>query len=116
LKPENSEYKSYTYRNIGAAFGQYDFTKNLFLRTEFGIDLSSQNDEEFYGSKALLGNATNGFGRSTWLRNTRYTTNTYANFKKSINDIHSLDATLGFAFEKGTSRTTFTQGRTISIR
>jgi TonB-linked SusC/RagA family outer membrane protein len=110
IETENSEYKSYTFRNIGTVFGQYDFTKNLFLRTEFGIDLSNQNDEEFYGSKALLGNATNGFGRSTWLRNTRYTTNTYANFKKSINDLHSLDATIGFAFEKGTSRSTFTQG------
>lgn len=110
IETEYSDYRSYTYRNIGAAFGQYDFSKNLFLRTEFGIDLSNQNDEEFYGSRSILGNATSGFGRSTWLRNTRYTTNTYANFKKSLNDLHSIDATLGFAFEKGSSRTTFTQG------
>jgi len=107
---ESSEYKSFTYRNIGAAFGQFDFNRNIFLRTEFGIDLSNQNDEEFYGSTSVLGRSTNGFGRSTWLRNVRYTTNTYANFKKAINDIHSIDATVGFAFEKGSSRTTFTQG------
>lgn len=110
LETEYSEYKSYTYRNIGATFGQFDFTKNLFLRTEFGIDLSNQNDEEFYGSRSILGNATSGFGRSTWLRNTRYTTNTYANFKKALSENHSIDATVGFAFEKGSSRTTFTQG------
>lgn len=110
IEREYSEYKSYTYRNIGAAFAQFDFSRNLFLRTEFGIDLSNQNDEEFYGSRSLLGNATSGFGRSTWLRNTRYTTNTYANFKKALNDVHSIDATIGFAFEKGSSRTTFTQG------
>ena len=110
IETVNSEFKSYSYRNIGSAYGQYDFTPNLFLRTEFGIDLNNLNDEEFYGSKTILGGATSGFGRSTWLRNTRYTTNTYANFKKSFNEMHSFDATLGFAFEKGTSRTTSTEG------
>ncbi|MDQ3279545.1 MAG: SusC/RagA family TonB-linked outer membrane protein, partial [Bacteroidota bacterium] len=107
---ESSAYNSYSYRNIGAAFGQYDFSNNLFLRTEFGIDLNNQNDEEFYGSTSVLGRSTNGFGRSTWLRNVRYTTNTYANFKKAINDVHSLDATVGFAFEKGSTRTSSVQG------
>jgi TonB-linked SusC/RagA family outer membrane protein len=107
---ESSEYKSYSYRNIGAAFGQFDFNRNLFLRTEFGIDLSNQNDEEFYGSTSILGRSTNGFGQSTWLRNVRYTTNTYANFKKAFNDVHSIDATIGFAFEKGSTRTSSVQG------
>ncbi len=107
---ESSEYKSYSYRNIGAVFGQFDFNRSLFLRTEFGIDLNNQNDEEFYGSTSVLGRSTNGFGRSTWLRNVRYTTNTYANFKKTFSDVHSIDATLGFAYEKGSTRTSSVQG------
>ncbi|HZH94823.1 MAG TPA: SusC/RagA family TonB-linked outer membrane protein, partial [Flavisolibacter sp.] len=110
IELENSDFRSYTFRNIGSVFGQYSIRKNLVFRTEFGIDLANQNDEEFYGSKSILGSATSGFGRSTWLRNTRYTTNNYFNYKTSFGGAHSLDATVGYAFEKATTRNTSSQG------
>ena len=106
----NGEYKSYNFRNVASAYAQYNFAKNLFFRTEFGLDMLNQNDEEFYGSKTLNGQATSGFGRSTWLRNTRYTTNNYINYKFDKSEVHSFDATAGFSFEKATSRSTSTSG------
>jgi TonB-dependent starch-binding outer membrane protein SusC len=110
IELENSEWKSYTYRNIGSAFGQFNFNKNFFFRSEFGLDLLNQNDEEFYGSRSILGSATSGFGRSTWLRTVRYTTNNFANYRTTLSDKHSIDATLGYSFEKSKSDQTFTQG------
>lgn len=106
----NGQYKSYNFRNVGSAFGQYNFAKNLFFRTEFGLDMLNQNDEEFFGSKTLNGQATSGFGRSTWLRNTRFTTNNYLNYKFDRSSVHTFDATAGFSFEKASSRSTSTSG------
>ena len=106
----NGQYKSYNFRNVASAYGQYSFTKNLFFRTEFGLDMLNQNDEEFYGSKTLNGQATSGFGRSTWLRNIRYTTNNYINYKLDLGSLHTFDATAGFSFEKASSRSTSTSG------
>ena len=107
---ENGQYKSYNFRNVSSAYGQYNFAKNLFFRSEFGLDMLSQNDEEFFGSRTLNGQATSGFGRSTWLRNTRYTTNNYLNYKVDLGTDHSIDATAGFSFEKASSRSTSTSG------
>jgi len=107
---ENAEYKSYTIRNIGSVYGQYNFAKNLFFRSEFGLDFQNQNDEEFYGSRTINGQATAGFGRSTFLKNTRYTTNNYLNYNFSAGEKHDFDATLGFSFENAEARTTSSTG------
>jgi TonB-linked SusC/RagA family outer membrane protein len=110
IERDNTQNKSYNFRNIGSAFGQLNLLKNLSLRTEFGLDMLNQNDEEFYGSKTLSGSATSGFGRSTWFRNVRYTTNNFVNYATTFSSDHSLDGTVGFSFEKSQSRSTSVQG------
>jgi TonB-linked SusC/RagA family outer membrane protein len=110
IELEHASYRSYTFRNIGSAFGQYNLTRNLYLRSEFGLDIQNQNDEEFYGSKTNFGLATNGFGRSSYLSNVRTTTNNFANYNFNLGSTHDLDATAGFSFEKSSSRFTSTSG------
>ncbi|MHA4843341.1 SusC/RagA family TonB-linked outer membrane protein [Flavitalea antarctica] len=107
---ENAEWMSYTTRNIGSVYGQYNFTKNLLFRTEFGLDFQNQNDEEFYGSRTINGQATAGFGRSTYLKNLRYTTNNYLNYSFTAGELHEFDATAGFSFEKSEARSTSSSG------
>ena len=101
---------SYTIRNIGSVYGQYNFTKNLLFRSEFGLDFQNQNDEEFYGSRTINGQATAGFGRSTFLKNIRYTTNNYLNYNFAVGENHEFDATAGFSFEKAQARSTSSSG------
>lgn len=108
---EGSEWRSTSFRNIGLAYGQYNFTKNLFLRSEVGIDIMDQNDEEYYGSTTINGSGTNGLGQSSRLRNVRYTTNNFANYRFSAGEAHSFDATAGFSFEKAAARFTFVEGQ-----
>jgi TonB-linked SusC/RagA family outer membrane protein len=110
LELDNADWKSYNFRNIGSAYGQFNFHKNLYFRTEFGLDMLNQNEEEFEGSKTLTGSSTNGWGRSTWFRNTRYTTNNFFNYNTNFATNHNLDATVGFSFEKSDSRRTSTTG------
>jgi TonB-linked SusC/RagA family outer membrane protein len=100
IETENSSYESYTFRNIGSIFGQYNFTKNLYARTEFGLDMFNQNDERFFGSRTILGRGTSGYGTSAWTRTVRYTSNNFVNYKLNPNASHSLDFTAGFSFEK----------------
>ncbi len=110
LEKEGSDYRSYSYRNIAAVYGQFNFLKNLYFRTEFGLDIQNQNDERFHGSSTLLGRSTNGYGSSAYFKNERYTTNNFFNYSTELGDDHELQGTAGFSFEKSVGRTTSTTG------
>ena len=103
LEIEYAHYQSTTYRNLVSVFGQYNFRKDLFFRTEFGMDVASQNDDVYQGSRTFNGSATDGFGQQDWLRNSRLTSNNYFNYRTLIADDHSLDATLGMSVENSKS-------------
>jgi TonB-dependent starch-binding outer membrane protein SusC len=64
IETENSVYKSTTFRNIGNLFLNYKIIQDLAFRTEVGVDLQTQNDELFRGSRTLTGLSTNGYGSS----------------------------------------------------
>ncbi len=93
-------YKALIYRNIGNVFGQYNFSKSLFFRTEFGADIQNQNDDQFYGARTSYGSGTNGYGESDWFRSLTYNVNNYFNFKKTFSDKHDLDAILGMSYQE----------------
>ncbi len=92
-------YKALIYRNIGNVYGQYNFSKSLFFRTEFGVDIHNQNDDMFYGSRTAYGNGTNGYGESDWYRSLTYNSNNYFNYKNTFNARHDLDAVLGISYQ-----------------
>ena len=100
---ENGEHYSTTFRNLATIYGQFNFTNNFFFRSEYSLDLLTQNDDEFYGSRTLSGGATNGFGRSTWFRTTNQNTNNYFNYTNQFADRHDFDATLGMSLQKAKS-------------
>ncbi|HKZ66313.1 MAG TPA: SusC/RagA family TonB-linked outer membrane protein, partial [Chitinophagaceae bacterium] len=100
IETENSVYKSTTIRNIGNVFLNYKILKDLFFKTELGVDIQTQNDELFRGSRTLTGLSTNGYGQSDWLRNITVNSNNYFNYATSINEKHDIDATVGMAYQK----------------
>lgn len=95
-----SKFNSVIYRNLGNIYGQYNFTPSLFFRTEFGVDIQNQNDDQFYGEQTSFGAGTGGYGQSDWNRVLNYNTNNYLNFNKTLNEVHDFDATLGMSFQK----------------
>ncbi|MET0638300.1 MAG: TonB-dependent receptor [Chitinophagaceae bacterium] len=96
----DGKYESITYRNIGNVFGQYNFTPSIFFRTEFGIDVQNQNDDQFYGFNTDAGSGTNGYGESDWFRSLDYNVNNYFTFKKMFGQKHDFDATAGMSYQR----------------
>jgi TonB-dependent starch-binding outer membrane protein SusC len=103
IETENSVYKSTTFRNIGNLFLNYKIIQDLAFRTEVGVDLQTQNDELFRGSRTLTGLSTNGYASSSWLRNLTLNTNNYFNYSKTIGANHDFDATLGMSYQQFTT-------------
>ncbi|RYY27490.1 MAG: TonB-dependent receptor [Chitinophagaceae bacterium] len=97
---EEGQFISKVYRNIGNIYGTYKLLPWLSFTSEFGIDLQNQNDDEFYGANTTFGNGTNGYGESSWYRSLNYNTNNYFSINKTINENHSLDATVGIAYQE----------------
>ncbi len=93
-------YNALIYRNIGNVFGQYNFNKNLFFRSEFGVDIQNQNDDMFYGARTEYGSGSNGYGESDWFRSLTYNTNNYFSYKKAFAGVHDVDAVLGMSFQE----------------
>ncbi|HEU0111191.1 MAG TPA: TonB-dependent receptor, partial [Flavisolibacter sp.] len=100
IELENSVYKSTTFRNIGNIFLNYKLVKNLSFRSEVGVDIQTQNDELFRGSRTLTGLSTNGYGQSDWLRNVTINTNNFFNYANNFLGKHDIDATLGMSYQK----------------
>ncbi|MCP9752678.1 TonB-dependent receptor [Ferruginibacter sp. HRS2-29] len=93
------KFKAVIYRNIGNIFGQYNFSRSLSFRTEFGVDIQNQNDDQFYGPNTTYGTGSNGYGESDWFRGLTYNTNNYFTFKKNFSQKHDLEAVAGMSFQ-----------------
>ncbi len=115
IETENSVYKSTTFRNIGNLFLNYKIIKDLAFRTEVGVDLQTQNDELFRGSRTLTGLSTNGYGSSDWLRNLTLNTNNYFNYAKTIGGNHDIDATIGMAYQQFTTDLASVEGEDFPV-
>lgn len=92
-------YTSTTYRNIGSVYGEYRFAPWVAFRSEFGIDILNQNDDEYYGPQTVNGNGINGYGGSSWVKDFTYNTNNYFSFNKNFSN-SVFDATVGMTYQE----------------
>lgn len=97
---ENAQWGITSFRNISNAFGELKLSKNFKLRSEFGIDLLTQNQEQFFGSRTQSGESTDGYAASAWTRIFNYTTNNYLTYNTVVNDVHYIEAVGGMSFQK----------------
>lgn len=102
-------YNSITFRNIGSLYGQLKLAEGLTFRSEFGFDVMTQNDDQYFGSKTQSA-ATNGFGQSDWLRVVNHNANNFFTYTKAFGSV-AVDATLGMSFQKASSDQTQVRGQ-----
>ena len=100
IELENSRRVATTYRNLGSAFLGYKIISGLTFRSEFGVDIQTQNEDRFHGNRTIIGEGTNGYGQSDWFRVLNYNTNNYFNYSKLFADKHDVDATVGMSYQK----------------
>ena len=94
----NGDHESNIWRAFAKVYGQVNFTNNLFLRSEFGYDLTDQMEERFFGSLTESA-STNGFADAFDDKEEKYVINNYLQY--SLNkDNWQFEATLGMSYEE----------------
>lgn len=94
-------YTTYGYRALGNVYGQYEFVPGLSFRSEVGLDLLNQDEDQYLARvTSRNSNPTNGYGFSAHTTSARYTTNNFFSYRKVLSEVHSLEATLGTSFEQ----------------
>ncbi len=91
-------WKSQTYRNIGTTYLQWNIIPSLSFRTEFGVDIQNQNDDQFYGPQTSFGAGIGGYGESDWYKALDYNTNNYLTYNNTFGK-HHINAVAGFAYQ-----------------
>lgn len=89
-------------RVIGNIYADYKIIKGLSFRTEWGLDLLNQNQEQFYGRETLIGNPR-GVGSNDFTQVTNYTTNNFFTYGQTFAERHDVDATLGMSYQESQS-------------
>ncbi|MCH7401297.1 SusC/RagA family TonB-linked outer membrane protein [Belliella kenyensis] len=115
IDSENAKWLNTSFRNISNLFGEYKLLSDLKFRSEFGVDVMNQNEEQFFGSRTNLGLSTNGYGRSRWTRIFNYNTNNYFSYSKVFNNIHNIEAVGGMSFQKSERNSTFVEGQEFPL-
>jgi TonB-dependent starch-binding outer membrane protein SusC len=87
------------FRNQGNIFFESRLANGLILHNDLGLDMVNQNEDRFWGSRTDAGNGIGGAGRVQWIRNTRWITNNYLNYNKTLAEKHKVEATLGMSYE-----------------
>ncbi|MBC6610745.1 TonB-dependent receptor [Hymenobacter sp. BT507] len=99
-----------TYRSFSTAYLTYQPVKGLSLRTETGADFLNLN-EELYRAAGTQDGGNSGYGYSNQVQVVNYTTNNTATYNKVLNEDHSIEALVGFSFQKSNTQQTSAEGR-----
>ncbi|MDE3252702.1 MAG: TonB-dependent receptor [Bacteroidota bacterium] len=95
----DGKYTTYVNRTFGTTYGKVTFSKNLFFRTEFGVDQLNQVEESYYGKLTSRNvGVPNGTGSYVTTQVLNLTSNNYFNYKKSFGANHDVDALLGMSY------------------
>lgn len=101
LQNNAATYTTLGYRTLGNVYAQADILPGLSFRSELGLDLLNQ-DEDQYLARVTGRNSgrTNSFGFSAHATSGRYITNNFFSYRKTLAEQHSIEATLGTAYEE----------------
>jgi len=88
-----------SFRTISNVFADYTFNPNLEFRSEFGVDVMDQVEDQFDFRNVQDPISVS----SAWNRNSNvvsWTTNNFFTYQKKIKEIHEFTATLGNSVER----------------
>ncbi|WP_445382595.1 SusC/RagA family TonB-linked outer membrane protein [Robiginitalea sp. IMCC43444] len=105
----NGEHETNIWRAFAKVYGQINFTDNLYLRSEFGYDLTDQMEERFFGSLTQSA-STNGFADAYDDKEEKFVINNYLQYRLNREKLQ-LEATLGMSFEELFNKGIYIEGQ-----
>ncbi|UYZ63294.1 SusC/RagA family TonB-linked outer membrane protein [Hymenobacter weizhouensis] len=106
----NASNRAGTYRSFSNLSLQYQVLPGLIFRSEVGADYLNLN-ENIYRGRYTQDGAPTGYGFSNQVQSINYTTNQTLNWAKNIGEDHSLEALVGFSFQRFNQQNTSAEGR-----
>lgn len=99
------------FRNLSNAYFNVKILPGLSFQSEFGVDILSQNEEQYFQSQTIRNQtrAENGvgFNASSFVNN--YNTQNYFNYSKQFGK-SVIDAVLGMQYQQSQSKYSFVEG------
>ncbi|MDH3710657.1 MAG: TonB-dependent receptor [Cyclobacteriaceae bacterium] len=112
LHRDFANFETVVFRNLTNLFASYDITPELKFTSKFGLDVLTQNDEEFYGRSTNAGDGgRNGTGVNSWAQVVNYTLDNYFTYNKNINEDHDLLITAGMSYQQSRTDVSFVEGQ-----
>ncbi len=99
IEKENSQATTIGFRMLGNANATYKIFDDLSFRTEIGIDVLDNQDDNYQGIVTQDG-APGGEAESRSVRVVNYTTSSFFTYNKAINESHDLTAVVGMSFQQ----------------
>ncbi len=112
LYRDNVRYDTKIIRSLGNAFAAAQILPSLRLRTEFGLDLLDQNEDQYFNSQVARNTgAASGLGFNSFDRVLNYTTNTFFTYTEDFAERHDVELTAGTSFQSAKINRNFVEGR-----
>jgi len=103
----NNSYRNFVVlRNLGNVFGELAITEGLTLRGQFGFDVATQNEDQWFGAKTVR-NSGLPLGGTTNLSQTveNFSGSAFFNYNRTF-DAVALDAIAGTEYQQSRTKTT----------
>lgn len=111
LNIEYGRFAQESFRNLSNAYLSAKIISGLTFKSEFGVDLLTQNEEGYFQSQTIRNQtrATNGVGTNNGAFVVNYNTNNYFNYIKEFGK-SAIDVTAGMQYQQSTTKTNFIEG------
>ena len=111
LNIEYGRFAQESFRNLSNAYLSAKIISGLTFKSEFGVDLLTQNEEGYFQSQTIRNEtrATNGVGTNNGAFVVNYNTNNYFNYIKEFGK-SAIDVTAGMQYQQSTTKTNFIEG------
>ena len=106
----DAQNKTEVLRAFVNVYGQLKFADWVSFRSEFGNDVLSQHEKNYFGRNTNWGKPA-GLGSNREVSVYNYNTNNYFSFDKSWKTRHSLNAVVGMSFQNSSSTGSSLEGR-----
>lgn len=112
LYRDNTTFETVVYRNLSNVFATYELFPGLTFRSEFGIDLLTQNEDRWFGT-AVSRNTGNDRGLvwNRWTQVVNYNTNNFFTYNNTWDQNHYLEVVAGMSYQESTTTISFVEGQ-----